>query len=175
MRKLVVLLAACSHASLPAPPSNTAPATPPAAEACKLLPDWNPDEMARGGMHYDPAPAVTEVRVLAWQQIIDERPLRVDSALLWVQTQGKTIQLVHVYRHPDDKDAWHQARVYDSPTFAGMTVLSARPTRAEIDAFLGATEWTFAAPDGFRLVASGLCSDAWTKSFGERPWHAYKN
>jgi hypothetical protein len=172
MRLALLALAACGSAAAPEVPHNTVPIVP---EACAPLPaDWRPAEMAAAAIG-GAATAGDDVRVLAWQQTIDDRPLRIDSALLWIKSAGSGYWLAHVYRHPDDgpKASWNQAMIYDAPDFRGEESFAKAPTHAQLDEFAQHSDFQFGPEQDFLLVAYGQCSDAWMKSFGERPWHVY--
>ena len=173
MRLVPLLLLACSHPAPPAPPPSNSTGATPQPDDCKLARDWLPAEMGRAGAAEETPPKAADVQILAWKQDIDERPLRVDSALLVVTVNPKLVILTHIYRHPDDHDGWQRAMIYDRPGFEAFLAFDRMPTRAELDAFLPATDWQFAASDGFRLVASHVCEQAWQDVFHARPWHAF--
>ncbi len=172
MRWPLLALAACTPAPPPVLPHNTVPIV---AETCASPPaDWHLTEMANvaiGGT----SDARDDVRVLAWQQTIDDRPLRIDSALLWIKSAHAGYWLAHVYRHPDDgpKAPWNQAMIYDAPDFRGEESFSVPPTRAQLDDFASHSDFQFGPEQDFTLVAYGMCPETWMKSFGERPWHVY--
>src|SRR5690349_22205720 len=63
-----------------------------------------------------------KAKILAWKVYEDDRPLYVESCIVWVQfinLEGKQTQrLAHLYRHgrgngPDDR--WALSRVFDVP------------------------------------------------------------
>ncbi len=118
-----------------------------------------------------------EYHLLAWTIIEDNRPLYVESALVWIR--GKRGEepfwmLAHVYRHPREEShavGWSLSRVYDAPQIATKTFYYP-PTDLEIDAFLKDTGWSFDANSGFRLLDRGLCTQAW-KAVTGRPPRAY--
>jgi hypothetical protein len=171
MRAALVMLAACASAP-PAPPSNVVKTSPPVDPGCKPPSDWHADEMAKAAFNLDAPPG--HIRIVAWKQTIDDRPLRIDSGLVWIKPTDGAAMIGHVYRHPDDKPAdWHHAMIYDRPGFESSIVLSAHPTHDELDTFFTATDWQFDAEQDFKLVSSGLCAQAWRDSFGEPPWHAF--
>jgi hypothetical protein len=171
MRRAAVLaVVACGHSS---PPSSSRAPEP--ESECPLPTTWRIDDITRSAISrgWPMTTQVLAVRVLAWQQTIDDRPLRIDSALVWIKTSDPLYTISHVYRHPDDKDGWHQAMVYDMPGFEGEIQSAKPPTHAELEDFLHATDWPFAPEQDFKLVASGICAKAWQDSFNEPPWHQY--
>ena len=49
---------------------------------------------------YDPMPPLRQIRVLAWKQTVDDRPLYIDVALMWIEHADHQYTLANVYRHP---------------------------------------------------------------------------
>ncbi len=174
MRRLLIVLAACG-AQPPASVHDRVAATPVASTDCGLPADWHLADLAQASLDRDrpPTTQVIAIRVLAWQQTIDDRPLRIDSALVWIRASSPHYTIAHLYRHPDDGPLWQRSMVFDAPGFEDEIFSDKPPTHAELEDFLGATDWPFAAEDDFKLVASGVCASAWQASFNEPPWHAY--
>ena len=178
MRRLLplLLLAACGHGAATAvAPSNEThtPATAATTGACGMPADWRADEMARGGLE---TATPGDARVLAWQEQEDDRPLRIDEALLWIKSPAGGYSLLHVYRHPleDGEHDWRQSMIYDDWSFRGVDSYDAPPSHAELDTFLTATGWTFTTDgDDYRMLGAGVCADAWQAAFGEAPWRGY--
>ena len=146
---------------------------------CARLPaGWTPDDMGRAVVPDDVrARAAVTVRVLAWQIDKDERPLEVDSALLWIflesRKSGNSWELAHVYRHPDDPPSkWQMDSVTDVP-FTGLQGYTSAPTHEQADTFFTATWWKFKPLDGFKPIGSEVCADAWKTAFHEAPWRSY--
>jgi hypothetical protein len=140
---------------------------------CERLPSaWKLDAMvAAAGARDDAHPP--KAQLLAWQIDEDERPLRVESALLWIESPGKRWMLAHLYRHPLEKPAeWHISMVTDVP-YVGVQSYAAAPRHKAVEAFLNATWWSFRPLGGFRSLGAEVCRDAWLHAFGEAPWHAY--
>ncbi len=144
-----------------------------AVAGCELPPEWNVGEILAGAVVTE-RPETMHPRLLAWHEIEDDRPLRIDEALVLYEMAGG-YGLTHVYRHPvDDRDRhWHEYMVYDAGSFEGHHGYDHRPTPAELDAFLAATWWRFTPEQDYRLLGSGVWADAWIAAFGKAPWHAY--
>lgn len=124
--------------------------------------------------------ASAEARILAWMIQIDDRPLLVEYALLWIRVAPKnaapTYRLVNLFRHPldDDRDRREQWRLWRrSHAPPGVRSFAAPPTLRELDDFTGFTDWDYDASDGFDLVDGQVCAGAWRKSFGSAPGRAF--
>ena len=124
---------------------------------------------------YDPMPPLRQIRVLAWKQTVDDRPLYIDVALMWIEHADHQYTLANVYRHPKDRgdEGWEQSMIFDLPGFQGAITLDHRPTHADLEEFLSHTDFDFGAESDFRLLASGVCGSAWLASFTEAPWHRF--
>jgi hypothetical protein len=182
MRNVLMLLAALLASPLARADSSVAP--PAAGDAgertggaglgCERLPaSWHGEAMANAAREQlGKAAAPSAVRVLAWQSEKDDRPLYLDSAILWLKLANGSEALAHVYRHPREERAWHLSMVYDAP-FERLRVFAKRPTRDEVDAFLKRTWWTFHVDSDFTLLGAEVCKDAWQEALGAPPWHAY--
>lgn len=175
MRALALaVLAACGHTAAPPTPSNHTSTPPATAEDTPPCPpaDWHPEEMAKVALADVPT-ALRSIRVLAWSQTVDDRPLYIDTALLWIEAADHQITLAHLYRHPKDDNTWEQAMIFDLPGFEGVRMLDHPATHAELEDFLAHSSFEFAAESGFKLIRAGVCRGAWMQSFHEAPWHAY--
>src|SRR4051812_14848297 len=78
--------------------------------------NWNPSDLARAAT--PEGYTSTEVRVLIWQIKEDDRPLRVESAIICLRLEGKGNRwaLAHVSRHPQVEQpppAWRLSHVTD--------------------------------------------------------------
>jgi hypothetical protein len=126
-------------------------------------------------------PRRVSARILAWMIEIDDRPLLIQSALLWLRVEspdGPTrFRLARVFRHPlntppGDK-LWQLSEDDDGPRVGERSYRSS-PTAAELELFLKATEWTFAATDGnYRVIDAEVCRNAWKELFGVEPEHEF--
>jgi hypothetical protein len=137
------------------------------------------DNMLDGALGKGERENAQAARVLAWQIDEDDRPLRVESVILWIALADKPAakkptrwMLAHLYRHPRDENEWRISRVYDAP-FVGTESYESAPKRAELDRFLKDTWWHFKPLEGFRSLGAEVCRDAWAQAFGAPPWHSY--
>jgi hypothetical protein len=157
--------------------ATDAPPTHIDASGCRIPWDFVPDDLL-SAVAPDPASRKnTTARILTWLVEVDDRPLLIDRAILWVHhhptSGGDAWQLVHFYRHPlEQRSGWEVARVYDAP-YVGQQPYSSAPTAQELDVFLGETWWRFEPTDGFRLLDAGVCAKAWTGAIGSAPNHHY--
>jgi hypothetical protein len=176
---LLALAAACASHPTPKPhdlPRNVStthqePDTPP---NCSMGADWNQTEIGAAVFGGD-ASELKAARVLIWQTIEDDRPLRLDEAIVWTENGGAWT-LAHIYRHPLEEDRkWQVSMVFDAENYSPSRAYGKPPTHAELDKFLQDTWWKFdgRAEDGFKILGSGVCADAYQAAFGEPPWHHY--
>ena len=98
------------------------------------------------------------VGVLRWRIQQDDRPLRIEAAILAVQGESAW-DLANLYRHPAYENEWRLSQVHDAPhvPFRGY---GHPPTEAEIETFLSDSWWTRNDGDRFSTLASG----------GQPPW-----
>ena len=137
----------------------------------KMPPSWKLEAITAAAAPGEDARALT-TRVLAWQIDEDDRPLRVERALVWIAARDKRWILANLYRHPKESPEWHISRVYDVP-YVGSQSYSAAPKRAQLDEFLKDSWWHFRLDSGWRSLGNEVCRDAWMRSFGEAPWRSY--
>jgi len=119
-------------------------------------------------------PDVQTARVLAWQITEDDRPLRVEGALLWIAFKNKQWRLTNLYRHPQDKSTLWQRSVFDDSPLVGYQSYPAPPMKAQLEDFLKATQWPFKPERHWRLRDSEVCVEAWKTAFNAPPWHQYE-
>ncbi len=144
---------------------------------CRIPWDFAADDLLKA---IDPDPASRKsstARVLTWLVEVDDRPLLIDRAILWVHHHPAngpdSWRLAHLYRHPlDQRQGWQVSRVYDVP-YVGQQSYSSPPRAAELDTFLGDTWWRFAPTDDFRLLDADVCAKAWTDSIDSAQNHRY--
>lgn len=169
------------RAVAPVPPvvHRTAGAAPPThvdATGCRVPWDFQLGPMVDVAVPDSASRQRATARILTWLVEVDERPLVIDRALLWVHehpaTHGESWRLVHLYRHPLEETGWHVAVVYDVP-YVGQQIYAAAPHRAALDQFLHDTWWKFRASDGFHVLDAEICAQAWTASIGAPPDHLY--
>jgi hypothetical protein len=181
--------AATADTDAPAPPRTTprpsdkrtatdAPATHLDDTGCRVPWDYDVGDILEA---IDPDPVsrkTASARILTWLIEVDDRPLLIDRAILWVHYQfpnGKdSWTLAHLYRHPLDerRTEWQVSRVYDVP-YVGQRPYAVAPRAAELETFLNETWWRFDAIDAFRLLDADICTKAWTDSIGSAPNHQY--
>ncbi len=178
----------------PAPP----PLPPPRKEGkpvpitldtpCQHMPKgWKFDELfgtilSQAAEEGEPPVTTATLRVLAWQVDVDERPLKVESALVWLaihHTNDKDgWMLLNLYRHPDDAPPggapWQVSVVSDVP-YKGFDAFPSTPTGADLDRFLQDSWWHFKPREGFKMTGKEVCVTSWKKSFGKAPWRSYAN
>jgi hypothetical protein len=176
----LVLVLACARSAVPAAPAAPVYATEArpveaASAACAVPPGWDVAVMAREVFDF----AIQEGNILAWKIEEDDRPLRIESAIILIRhipagssaglALGWPFILAHVYRHPQDDNRWHVAMVTDV-AYTGMTQFVEQPTAAQLATFLEDTWWTFGARDqDYRLLGAGVCGEAWRALFGVEP------
>lgn len=150
----------------------TTPAAPP--DSSCLPAGWRVREIAAAALQ--PNERLEEAHVLRWRIAEDERPLRVENALLWARVHGwpagrKTWVLANVFRHPREKQPppqWALAHVFDVDSFHGRTVHRAPPGLAQLDT-LRQVSWWDTSLHGFGVIAHGDCPDGWRAAFGVAP------
>jgi hypothetical protein len=136
---------------------------------------WSLDELARAAADEDEV--VADARILTWQIREDDRPLYVESAIVWLRLEGSGRErwmLAHVFRHPREFRSWKLSGVFDVP-YAPRRMFDYPPKNAEVYQFLRATWWEF-GPDflyGFRLVDAAVCAEAWKAVIGQEPTEKY--
>jgi hypothetical protein len=143
------------------------------------LPPWKYSEMAaavREGLE-ESAPEIRDLRLLAWQGMIDDRPVHVEKALFWVKLSSRRIEeqwaLVQIGRNPNRTDYpdWDLYIVNDVP-WEPVKFFGHPPDNAEVGAFL--QFWEFEPRKPWRLLTSGLRERTWKYAMGERPPESYR-
>jgi len=150
-------------------------ATVTSSEGDRLPAGWVASEMLPSelGAHDLPVDREVTARVLTWRVKEDERPLYVESAIVWatVRAHGNTHWLLlHVYRHPREQgvaNVWRLSMVADSDVSPAGHYEHA-PTNADVSVFMGASGWRD-GNTGFRVLGEGVCEHAWTLSTGTPP------
>jgi hypothetical protein len=160
---LAALLVGCGG---PARPDGGAPArsgSPP--DACAPS-GWVVDAMVSRelGPEDRPPGAAVRARLLRWRIKEDDRPLRVESAIVQVEVRAAGAPphwlLLEVFRHPRDAhghaDVWRLSQIADTPV-TGVRRFAAPPTAAELERFLAEGGWNDIS--GFRELGSGVCAE----------------
>jgi hypothetical protein len=181
VRVLAIGLMLCGPAladgSAREPPSRAARSR----AGCERLPAaWELDAMIDAtSARLDKKTATT--RVLTWKieeeqlpEGMDDRPLRIETAIMWLELSGHGWTLAHLYRYSQDgpSAAWQipVIKATRAVEYVGERSYDHAPTRADLDQFLGNTRWRFEARDaGFKLLDSEVCREAWRTSFEVPP------
>jgi hypothetical protein len=128
-------------------------------------------EVFRFGCAHACAPRGARAHLLAWYVIEDDRPLRNDNALVAViappNTQGPRTTLVQMYRHAFNR-AWNVNLSFHSDA-RPVARFEARPTNAEIYAWLTSNRWDFAPHGDWRLLAGNVLDGPWAEVTGQPP------
>jgi hypothetical protein len=148
---------------LAAPPVGAdASLAAPSASGCSRLPaGWRVAEMVRSALGRKVAAKLIRGQVLTWQIIEDERPLRVEEAVVWLAFDDHRFMLLHVYRHPRERGwyrAWHEAEIdseIENDPFEGHHVFNSPPTAEERKRFLEATDWGLQV--NWRTLGAEVC------------------
>ena len=149
----------------------------------RLPSEWKLDEMISGVLHasWRDHPEELTARILAWQVVVDERPLYLEEAILWIHftppVEAEFFRLDHVYRHPRETTphlkGWHRSHTASPHTpWTGAATYEERPDNATVIRFFHASAWDVAFP-GFVLIDGAICAGAWKRSTGEAPGFAY--
>ncbi len=139
----------------------------------RLPQSWSLNELAHAAM--DDGEVAAEVRILIWQIMEDDRPLYVESAIVWFRLEDGCWMLAKLYRHPREPHpppVWQLALVCDAPQIPRMDFDHA-PTNDEIYKFLRDSWWEFAPAGGFRLLDASVCAGAWKTVTGQEPTKFY--
>lgn len=144
----------------------------------------SPDRLPSGWVVNDLASAAgdksgpTDVRVLVWQIMEDDRPLYVESCVVWLHWKdGRDYpwRLAHLYRHPKDQQPppeWRLSMVWDVP-YTSRQEFDHPPTNADVNQFLKDTWWKFEPEDRWRLLDAAVCVNTWREVIGEEPTKFY--
>jgi hypothetical protein len=142
--------------------------------ADRLPRGWNVKDLARAAMKEGEVAA--DARILTWRIDEDDRPLTVESAIVWLRFDGSGKRrwvLAHLYRHPrDSRPKWLLSWVSDAP-FTPRMEFDHPPQNAEVYEFLRETWWEFGPKDGFRLLDAAVCAGTWKAVIGQEPTEDY--
>lgn len=174
---LSVGLASCTtgwgKSSIPSEPAG--PLHSKVTNACPP-PEFDLAKVAHAALGVEPQPKVKEMRVLAWDESARDATEIVDQALLWIETESDGFVIAAVRSLHDDAPTWEVAEVEekaDQHAFPGTVTMAAAPTHDQLERFLNQSKWSWAGIEDYKLLGSSVCADAWTKSFGEPPWHTF--
>ncbi len=141
---------------------------------------WSLEEIAKKTPPYG---ADGRVCVLAWKVVEDERPVRVESCLVFkVLSKNKGYCLAHLCRDPaQEKAEWHLSMTHvkgekGTKYYPGADILhakrfEARPGNKELYGSLSFEEvnWSFEQETGWKFVSCGVCEKSWQAAIGEKP------
>jgi len=124
---------------------------------------------------------VTEIRMLAWYGMVDERPVHVQAVLFWVslrsRADGEEWALVQLGRNPDHNVAyfstWHEYLILDTKWNPIKYFKHRQPTNDDVYSFL--ENWEFAPDDSWQLLTSGVRERTWKYVTGEAPTKFFLN
>lgn len=119
---------------------------------------WSRQEMLQASSEFDRAPdqevPAGQLRVVCWRVIEDDRPLRVEDAIVLTHATDGRWRLARLFRHPRDPwPRWQLWHLMDVP-FVNRRDFRAEPTSAEIGQFLDDVDW-LPLSEGFRVLDAG--------------------
>ena len=115
-----------------------------------------------------PVSGLRKVHVLATLLKEDDRPWRVESALVLYELTRNRWELLYLSRNPKldkPRSAWVPHSVMDS-TQRPWKYFDHRPTASDVAEFLKLSEWTFAADPPFRLLRGEVFPSTWKTVLG---------
>lgn len=141
----------------------------------RLPAGWDPEEFQYAvRQQVDPdGRAKVRAELLAWHIMEDDRPLLVDSALVWACVESdKDVRwaLLELYRHPRDSPHWYLSDVSHGPR--ALEFFNQPPKNAEIYRFVDRLFYDdfFKQPSpGFHNLSSEVCTRTWLSVTGEQP------
>jgi len=175
-----LFLAAVAIAAVAAaPPKSMSVASLAARDALDPLPPWNYSEMAAVTVANLPTESATivDLRILAWQGMIDDRPVHVEQVLFWAELKlkagAKQWALVQLGRNPDRADAfgeWGLYLVTDTP-WNPVKLFDHPPENKDVYSFL--ENWPFSPQAPWRLLSAGVRRRTWRYATGMEPTTVY--
>lgn len=142
----------------------------------RLPSDWKLTDLAHAALAE--GQVATETRILIWQIKEDDRPLRVESCIVWLRREDRRGQrwvLANLYRHPSKGQPlpeWRLSAVHDAP-HTPRKEYDHPPNNEEVYKFLEQTWWEFRPRDGFKLIDAAVCVSAWKEAIGQVPTMFY--
>jgi hypothetical protein len=110
---------------------------------------------------------VKNAYLLAFKSEVDNRPWNAVDALLAIEFTTNRWQLLHAFLDGHTR-TWQEMYLIDA-SCAGRRNYANRPPKAEVDAFLEDSRWSFQTDAGWRLVFGEVYSNAWKKALGYMP------
>jgi len=138
------------------------------------LPTWDVDVLHETARLNACAPGTAISRLLAWHVMEDDRPLRNDYALMFVEdhsTKPPRYTLLSMSRHATNLE-WSASPGSSHSREEPVRTFDHRPTRAEVDEYLGQTDFAFGDTWG-RVIAGNVIDDEWRKALHAEPWRGY--
>lgn len=153
-----------------------------AAPPADRVPDgWDPAKIA--GRWLDAGEAVADARVLVWTATEDNRPFRLEEAVVWARVEGRS------RLWPEGGSRWQLERVYrnrqGAAPFAAWELnidfanpkeftrgFDHPPTGGEVEEFLRASGWDEFEANGRALPDGAVCAHAWKAATGQWPTRA---
>lgn len=167
------------------PPPSRRGSTPTIVDADgdRLPADWKLDEMIADLLHasWRDSPQDLTVRILAWQVIVDERPLLVEQVVLWMhfhpRGQAEFWRILYAYRHPREAaphlQGWHRANRGPHSDKAGDALFEdEKPDHGIVVRFFNESGWSETS-SGFTLLDASISAGAWKRAVGKAPGFAY--
>jgi hypothetical protein len=130
----------------------------------ELPPHWDLDEIVEDNDK-------GRVLVLAWSILEDDRPLRLESCLVWRELEdGKGYTLTHLSRSPSASNPNWRLLAPDG-CVGRVKHFDKRPTNDEIYVALRyeGVEWTFEIRDSWNRARCHVCEQNWLEATGEPP------
>ena len=105
---------------------------------------------------------MSEIGILNWRIVEDDRPLYVEKAIIAVRGESQW-HLASIFRHPKDTSdpTWDFSYVDDAPQ-TPLRNYQEPPTENEIQQFYETSWWNYSPPrTGFRTLGEGECKPWW--------------
>jgi hypothetical protein len=149
------------------------------APADRLPPGWNADAIVAEATRFD---ASRRAAILAWRIEEDDRPWRVERALVWVELFGpqapqKRFGLMAFARTPNEgppsraPTGWRLPQHHHGEPIA-IEWYAGPPDASQVDRFLAGIwrDFSFKAPsNGFKTLDAAVCRRAWRTHLGQVP------
>jgi hypothetical protein len=120
-------------------------------------------------------PEEFQAKILTWRIEEDDRPLHLESCIVWVKflnlDHQPTWRLGHLFRH-SKASAWISAWVTDVG-YWDHADFNKPPTNKQVYEFLKATWWKFGQNEDFVLLDCGVCANTWKELTSEPPSKSY--
>jgi hypothetical protein len=138
------------------------------------LPTWDIDILHETARLSACAPGTAISRLLAWHVMEDDRPLRNDYALMFVEdhsVEPPRYTLLSMSRHATNLQ-WNASPGSSHSREEPVRTFDHRPSSAEVDEYLAQSGWSFSDTWG-RVIAGNVVDDEWRKALHAAPWRGY--